>query len=58
MDSNSDSMPPIWCMIEGEPYVFSVKLSRNHSVSDLREAIQKKRELGALKDVDPHYLSV
>ena len=46
------------CLIEGEYYSFSVTVGRDLDVSELKEDIRKKRELGTLKDVDPQTLEL
>ena len=46
------------CLIEGESIVFSVTVSRDCVVSDLKVEIAKKRERGTLKDVGPQTLEL
>jgi Crinkler effector protein N-terminal domain len=46
------------CLIEGEFIVFPVTAERDWLVGHVKEAIQKARELGTLKDVDPHTLEL
>lgn len=46
------------CRIAGESIVFLVVMGCDSRVSELKEKIQKKRELGILKDVDPHSLEL
>ena len=46
------------CLIEGDPNIFSVTVGRDLDLSELKEEIRKKRELGTLKDVDPQTLEL
>jgi hypothetical protein len=46
------------CLVEGETIVFPVTAVCADEVSDLKEAIQSKRALDSLKDVDPHTLEL
>jgi Crinkler effector protein N-terminal domain len=56
-------MPPkktitLQCMIQGEYFTFSVKLPHDATISDLRDAIQKRRECDALKGISSHSLDL
>jgi Crinkler effector protein N-terminal domain len=44
-------MPTLWCMIQGDPNIFSVDLSRDANTNDLRKAIEGERKLGLLKGI-------
>jgi hypothetical protein len=54
-------MPPfrlLKCLIEGESIVFSVTADRDFQVSELKEVIQRKRELDTLKNEHPYTLEL
>jgi Crinkler effector protein N-terminal domain len=46
------------CLIEGESIVFTVPVGRDWNVSNLKEAIQRKRKLDTLKGVGPELWKV
>ena len=56
--SPHDTTLRLQCLIEGEDIVFPITAVRDDEVSDLKEAIQSKRALGGLKDIDPHTLEL
>lgn len=52
--SGNDGVLKLQCLIESESTVFDARVPHaSATVGDLKEAIQKKRELGVLKGVDP-----
>jgi hypothetical protein len=54
LPSGNDGVLKLQCLIEGESTVFEVRVPHaSATVGDLKEDIQKKRELGVLKGVDP-----
>ena len=53
-----DGFRELMCLIEGESNPFSVTVSRDCVVSDLKEEIAKKRERDTLKDVGPQILEL
>ena len=55
---SQDGSRRVNCLIEGESIVFPVTVGRDWVVGELKEAIQSKRVLGTLKDVDPHTLEL
>ena len=44
------------CLIEGEDAVFTVTVSVNDEIGDLKKLIKKEREQSILRDVDPNIL--
>lgn len=46
------------CLIAGESIVFPVTAKRHWVVGELKEDIQRKRELDTLKGVGPHTLEL
>ena len=54
LPSGNDGVLKLQCLIEGESTVFDIGVPHaSASVGDLKKSIQKERELGVLKGVDP-----
>ncbi|KAF8235706.1 hypothetical protein L208DRAFT_1255612 [Tricholoma matsutake] len=53
-----DSPGCLNCLIAGKSIVFPVTMKHHWVAGELKEDIQRKQELGTLKDVDPHTLEL
>ena len=55
---SQDGSRRLLCLIEGESVVFATEESCRIEIGDLKEVIQRKREMDTLKDVGPHTLEL
>jgi hypothetical protein len=51
-DANDKTIRHLRCLLEGDYVPFPVDVQANCQIADFKEMIHKKRERGALRDID------